>query len=72
MFVPPIQVIGDKNGGKTTALFMTKPLKWEQVFFKLKSVLNIPIKVIQVIRNPYGNIAKLQYYINLKELRWLQ
>ena len=56
-FVPPIQVIGDKSGGKTTALFMTKPLKWEQVFFKLKSALNIPIKVIHVIRNPYDNIA---------------
>ena len=62
MFVPPIQVIGDKSGGKTTALFMTKPLKWEQVFFKLKSVLNIPIKVIQVIRNPYDNIATSVLY----------
>ena len=61
-FVPPIQVIGDKSGGKTTALFMTKPLMWDQVFFKLKSVLNIPIKVIQVIRNPYDNIATSVLY----------
>ena len=61
-FVPPIQVIGDKNGGKTTSLFLSSPLQWEQVFFKLKSVLNIPIKVIQVIRNPYDNIATSVIY----------
>ena len=61
-FVPPIQVIGDKSGGKTTGLFCTHPLKWEQVFLKLKSVLNIPIKVIHVIRNPYDNIATSVIY----------
>ena len=61
-FVPPIQVIGDKNGGKTTALFYTEPLKWDQVFRKLKSLLHIPIKVIQVIRNPYDNIATSVLY----------
>ena len=61
-FVPPIQVIGDKNGGKTTALFYTEPLKWDKVFRKLKSLLHIPIKVIQVIRNPYDNIATLVLY----------
>ena len=61
-FVQPIQVIGDKSGGKTTALFLTNPLKWEQVFFKLKSMLNIPIKVIHVIRNPYDNIATSLLY----------
>ena len=56
-FVPPIRVIGDKNGGKTTGLFSAEPLKWKKVFLKLKSMLNIPIKVIHVIRNPYDNIA---------------
>ena len=61
-YVPPIQVIGDKNGGKTTALFFTKPLNWEQVFLKLKSVLSIPIKVIHVVRNPYDNIATSVIY----------
>ena len=57
-FVPPVQVIGDKNGGQTTLMFLDDPSKWEQIFFKLKSMLNdIPIKVIHVIRNPYDNIA---------------
>ena len=57
-FVPPVQVIGDKNGGQTTLMFLDDPSKWERLFFKLKSMLNnIPIKVIHVIRNPYDNIA---------------
>ena len=61
-YIAPVQVIGDKNGGKTTALFMSKPSNWEQVFFKLKSIVNIPIKVIHVIRNPYDNIATSAIY----------
>ena len=56
-FVSPIQVIGDKNGGQTTLMFIDDPSKWQQAFYKLKSLLNIPIKVIHVIRNPYDNIA---------------
>ena len=62
-FVPPVQVIGDKNGGQTTLMFVDDPSKWEQIFFKLKSMLNdIPIKVIHVIRNPYDNIATKVLY----------
>ena len=61
-FVPPIQVIGDNNAGRTTDLFVDQPLQWEQVFLKLKSLVNIPIKVLQVIRNPYDNIATAVLY----------
>ena len=72
-FVPPIKVIGDKCGGHTTMFFRSDPLKWEQVFFKLKSVLNIPIKVIHVIRNPYDNIATSVIYqskgLNITEVK---
>ena len=64
-FVPPIQVIGDNNAGRTTDLFVDQPLQWEQVFLKLKSLVNIPIKVIQVIRNPYDNIATAVLYESL-------
>ena len=62
MFVPPIQVIGDNNAGRTTDLFVDQPLQWEQVFLKLKSLVNIPIRVLQVIRNPYDNIATAVLY----------
>ena len=62
-FVPPIQVIGDKNGGQTTLMFIDEPTKWNNVFLKLQSFLNnIPIKVIHVIRNPYDNIATKALY----------
>ena len=64
-FMPPIQVIGDKNGGQTTLMFVDDPSKWEQLFFKLKSMLsNISIKVIHVIRNPYDNIATKVLYMS--------
>ena len=57
-FVPPLQVIGDKNGGLTTLMFIADPSNWGEAFFKLKSIFsNISIKVIHVIRNPYDNIA---------------
>ena len=56
--MPPVQVIGDKNGGLNTLMFIADPLKWGEAFRKLKSIFsNISIKVIQVIRNPYDNIA---------------
>ena len=62
-FVPPIQVIGDKNGGQTTLMFIDKPSRWKTAFLKLQSFLkNIPIKVIHVIRNPYDNIATKALY----------
>ena len=62
-YVPPIEVIGDKNGGQTTLFFIAEPLRWEQVWFKLKSMIgNIPIKVLHVIRNPYDNIATRALY----------
>ena len=44
-------------------MFVDDPSKWEQIFFKLKSMLNdIPIKVIHVIRNPYDNIVTKVLY----------
>ena len=62
-FVPPIQVIGDKNGGQTTLMFVNDPKNWNKLFLKLQSFLNnIPIKVIHVIRNPYDNIATKALY----------
>ena len=61
-FVPPVQVIGDNNAGRTTDLFIDESSQWEQTFLKIKSMVNIPIKVIQVIRNPYDNIATAVLY----------
>ena len=37
-FVPPIQVIGDKNGGQTTLMFIDDLSKWEQIFFQCSMI----------------------------------
>ena len=52
-----IDVIGDKRGGFTSIMYMKDPDKFESTFYKLKSIVSLPMKVIHVIRNPYDNIA---------------
>ena len=60
-YVDHIDVIGDKKGGITTRLLTTKPDKWSHVYDILQS-LNVTIKVIFVIRNPYDNIGTSLFY----------
>ena len=45
-YVSHVDVIGDKNAGHTGALINHKPLEWDKVFNRLKSLVNIPFKVI--------------------------
>ena len=61
-YVSHVDVIGDKNGGRTGALLFNDPLEWDKLINKLKSLVNIPFKVIYVIRNPYDNIASGRLY----------
>ena len=61
-YVSHVDVIGDKNGGHTTVLLNHNPLEWDKVIKQLKSLVNIPLKVIYVIRNPYDSIASAQLY----------
>ena len=60
-YVDHIDVIGDKKGGITTKLLATEPDKWSHVYDVLRS-LNVTIKVIFVIRNPYDNIGTSLFY----------
>ena len=57
-----VDVIGDKNGGKTVSFFHRDPLEWKNIYNKLKTLIDIPFKVIYVIRNPYDNIASAFLY----------
>ena len=61
-----IDVIGDKMGGSTVALFLSNPEQFERHLNKLRSLLNLPIRVFHVIRNPYDNIATKSLHIALK------
>ena len=57
-YVDHIDVIGDKKGGMTSDLLAHNHERWLQSFNIVKS-LNLSMKVINVIRNPYDNIATM-------------
>ena len=65
-YVSHIDVIGDKMGGSTVALFLASPAQFENHLNKLRSLVNLPIKVLHVIRNPYDNIATKSLHLGLK------
>lgn len=50
-----LKVIGDKKGGASTRKFRTNP----EILKLLQKRINIPIKFIHVIRNPYDNISTM-------------
>ena len=50
-----LSVIGDKRGRKTTARLGNDP----QLLHRLAEVVQVPLKVVQVVRNPYDNIATM-------------
>ena len=59
-YVDYIDVIGDKRGDCTIEMFINHPSDWLSVYSILRS-LNVTLKVIHVIRNPYDNIASLLF-----------
>ena len=65
-YLDHIDVIGDKRGDRTIQLFIDHPSKWLSVYNTLKS-LNVTLKVIHVIRNPYDNIASLIFLSDNKK-----
>ena len=57
-----IAVIGDKSGGLTAQLYRRSKKTFKSLYQELKSTVQIPIKVIHVVRNPYDNIATMLLY----------
>ena len=64
-----INVIGDKHGGRIAKEFMGNPELFQSHLNKLRSLINMPIKVIHVIRNPYDNIATIALYSHFDQRR---
>ena len=48
-----LQVIGDKSGAVTTQMYSNSSEKFDKVLNRLTKTVNVPIKVIHVVRNPY-------------------
>jgi len=57
-----VDVIGDKEAGKISGMFMHDPEKFKSMLSKLREAVDIPIKVIHPIRNPFDNIATILLY----------
>ena len=52
-----ISVIGDKAGGHTTGVYKSSPKKFMELYTRLKKMVNIPLKSVLVVRNPFDIIA---------------
>ena len=65
-YVDHIDVMGDKRGDLTVQLFIDHPSNWSRVYDTLRS-LNLTMKVIHVIRNPYDNIASHVFLSDAKK-----
>jgi Sulfotransferase family len=50
-----LEVVGDKRGRKTTARLRAHP----ELLDRLIDTVQVPVKVVQVVRNPYDNIATM-------------
>ena len=50
-----LEVIGDKKGGRST-MRLAENL---DLFDRLQDAVGVPVKVVQVVRNPYDNIATM-------------
>ena len=57
-----ISIIGDKSGGITAQVFRKNHDNFKQLFYQLKTALQIPVRVLYVVRNPYDNIATMLLY----------
>ena len=57
-----IDVIGDKSGGGITSAYMNHKVDFLIHYKELKERLQIPIKVLHVIRNPYDTLSTTYLY----------
>ena len=52
-----IKVIGDKAGGNTIKMYMESRQRFRVLYQKLRETVKVPIKVVNIIRNPYDMVA---------------
>ena len=57
-----IEVIGDKSGGLTTLMYRSDKQKFKENFEKLKRNVQVPLRIIHVLRNPFDIISTSAIY----------
>ena len=55
--VEKLLVLGDKKGGMTTQRLSKNPLLLHQI----QSIIDLPIKFVHVVRNPFDNITTMKF-----------
>ena len=61
-YLDHIDIMGEKQGSSASLFYARSPDKFRALLDKLKAAVNVPIKVLHVVRNPYDNIATLILY----------
>ena len=57
-----LEVIGDKCGGDTTRMYVQNSKKFRAIYHQLRANVKVPIKVLQIVRNPFDMIATTALY----------
>lgn len=57
-----LKVIGDKSGGNTTRTYSYFPTQFTKVYERFVTMVQLPIRVLHVIRNPFDVIATRMLY----------
>ena len=57
-----LKVIGDKSGGRTSKHYAHFPSDFTEMYKKLLQTLNVPIRVVHVVRNPFDMISSRVLY----------
>lgn len=61
-----LKVIGEKYGGKDAVMYGNSPLRFRKAHKELLEMLQMPVKVIQVVRNPYDMVSTHVLYSNFR------
>ena len=57
-----LKVIGDKSGGRSVIVYQEHRLQFTELYQQLLATVKVPVKVIQVVRNPLDMIATATLY----------
>lgn len=66
-----VKVVGDKLASQTVSLYMANRTEFGRVLGKLQNITGAKMKFVEVVRNPYDNIAtRLIYQVGNADLRY--
>ena len=57
-----LKVIGDKTAGDPTRLYSEHPFQFRRLHQQLRLAVQVPVRVLHVVRNPFDMIATLSLY----------